>query len=284
MCRQPVGTIASRGRALRPTLADHGRSKVALVFVFMIQIPTAHAGGPPTTPHDRLVKYLADHPGGEAVNDNEISYGGGVFVVTLRPLGALGVPDCPSGWYCFYDKIDFGYPRGKLSACGRQDLANWGWQYRIESAHYNMSAGYVVFYYNDLPLFSVGVDNRTLSDVDPYRNLATVMTAPPFTDRRTLAIFDPLHLRRLVPSFQGALAAAHANIQPIITPQTVDAVHNFLDARPWPPDSGPRPGPRPLTFEQAHSDVQRRYGQFLARGPYQRPERHNVPDTPTSEA
>ncbi|MEV4488646.1 hypothetical protein AB0K04_00845 [Micromonospora coxensis] len=121
----------------------------------------------------QVAAYLAAHPGGVAINDNEISYGGGALVITLRaPERSYAVADCPWGWYCFYDRTDFGYPRGKLSSCGRQNLATWQWQFRVESAHYNMSSGSVTFSYYDTPLFSVGAGNRIRADASPYRNWA----------------------------------------------------------------------------------------------------------------
>lgn len=120
-----------------------------------------------------VAAYLAVHPGGTAISDNEISYQGGALVVTLRrPARTTGTADCPWGWYCFYEWPDFGYPRGRLSSCGWQNLATWSWQYRIESAHYNLSSGYVSFYYYDQWLFDVGAGNRVRSDAYPYRNRA----------------------------------------------------------------------------------------------------------------
>lgn len=97
--------------------------------------------------------------------------------------------------------------------------------------------------------------------------------APPFTDRRSLIIFDPMQLRRLAPSFQSALAAAHTNIAPVITPETVAQVLSLLAARPWPGGDHQEP-----TLEQARAEMQRGYRQFLTREPYLRPAEHNVPD------
>jgi hypothetical protein len=121
--------------------------------------------------------YLAANPGGRQINATEISYGDGAFIVTVVPqLGTFGVADCPSGWFCFYDGINFGYPRGKLSDCGWQDLGWWGWRNRTESVHYNMSTGSVSFINEtgsiDTVLFSVDTVHRTISDVYPYRNMA----------------------------------------------------------------------------------------------------------------
>lgn len=117
--------------------------------------------------------YLSTHPGGAMLNDNEVSYQGGEFVVTLRgPIGTQGTADCPAGWYCFYESPNFGYPRGRLADCGRQGLFTWSWQYRVESAHYNIVHGSAAFYYYDTRLFEVGAGNRVRSDAAPYRNWA----------------------------------------------------------------------------------------------------------------
>ncbi|MCW2881526.1 MAG: hypothetical protein JWQ95_5626 [Sphaerisporangium sp.] len=90
-------------------------------------------------------------PGGVQTSRNEISYGNGTFVVTYALPGqvtAAAVADCPSGWYCFYDGKSFGYPRGKLSSCGWQDLANWGWNDRTTSVH-NNTRWQVAYYEHD---------------------------------------------------------------------------------------------------------------------------------------
>ena len=95
--------------------------------------------------------------------------------------------------------------------------------------------------------------------------------APPFTDRRTLAIFDPLQLRRIAPGLQSALAAAACDPPPG-GPHVVAATLGFLAAQPWPASGYPDP-----TTEHVEAETQRRYQQFLARDPYVRPEENNVP-------
>src|SRR5262245_12370847 len=53
--------------------------------------------------------YLAANPGGRQINATEIAYDNGAFVVTVVPeAGILGVPDCPTGWFCFYDGVNYG--------------------------------------------------------------------------------------------------------------------------------------------------------------------------------
>jgi Peptidase inhibitor family I36 len=125
----------------------------------------------------RVDAYLAAHPGGVQINATEIAYGGGAFVVTVVRTGAaLSGPDCPAGWYCFYDGINYTYPRGRLSDCGFQRLSTWSWQDRVESAHYNLTTGSVVFIdetgSTDTTLFSVGTSHRAIADVGTARNRA----------------------------------------------------------------------------------------------------------------
>ncbi|WP_238015696.1 peptidase inhibitor family I36 protein [Dactylosporangium sp. AC04546] len=93
-----------------------------------------------------LARYLREHPGGIPTGPGTISYLGGALVVTLRqPASAQGSPDCPYGWFCFYDRPNWGYPRGKLSDCWYQNLATWYWQDRTESVHNNTGTS-VTFY------------------------------------------------------------------------------------------------------------------------------------------
>jgi hypothetical protein len=132
----------------------------------------APASAAPVRPE--VAGYLAVHPGGRLMNGNDISYAGGRFVVTVvAPRQESALVDCPSGWYCFYDRPAYGYPRGKLSSCGWQSLAAWGWQDRVESAYYNLSSGSVQFLDYGFPLFQIGVGARAIADVSPYRNRAT---------------------------------------------------------------------------------------------------------------
>jgi hypothetical protein len=71
------------------------------------------------------------------IAENEIAYDGGAFVMTFalpeQAITPLATADCPSGWFCFYDQASFGYPRGKLSDHGWQDLAPFGWSDRTET-------------------------------------------------------------------------------------------------------------------------------------------------------
>lgn len=50
------------------------------------------------------------------------------FVVTYAlpsstgPISVAASPDCPTGWFCFYDGAAYVYPRGRLSSCGFQGV------------------------------------------------------------------------------------------------------------------------------------------------------------------
>jgi len=138
---------------------------------------TAAPAGSGATVQRQVDVYLAAHPGGVQINSTEISYAGGAFVVTVvRPAGTFASPDCPAGWFCFYDRTNFNYPRGKLRDCGWQDLGWWGWRDRTESVHYNLSLGSVVFINEtgatDTAIFTVSTTKRTIADVYPNRNRA----------------------------------------------------------------------------------------------------------------
>lgn len=86
---------------------------------------------------------LQRFPDGMQIAENEVAYDGGAFVMTFalpeQAIAPRAAPDCPAGWFCFYDHPNFGYPRGKLSDRGWQDLASFGWSDRIESVHNNTS-------------------------------------------------------------------------------------------------------------------------------------------------
>jgi Peptidase inhibitor family I36 len=121
--------------------------------------------------------YLKAHPGGVQVGAADIAYSGGRFVVTVvRTDRTAATPDCPSGWFCFYDGVNYTYPRGKLSDCGAQDLGTWGWRNRTASVHYRSSSGSVTFINEtgatDTMLFTASTTRRTIPDVAPYRDMA----------------------------------------------------------------------------------------------------------------
>jgi hypothetical protein len=155
---------------------------LAVLSAIVTGATPARADKGPSSVDPRVSAYLAAHPGGQVISGNDISYGGGRFIVSVVPPAgaAAGVPDCPVGWFCFYEYINFGYPRGKLSDCGWQDLAYWNWQDRTESAHYNLNTGYTVFldhgsspqHTDDVRLFTVSATARTIADVGVHRNKA----------------------------------------------------------------------------------------------------------------
>jgi hypothetical protein len=132
------------------------------------------AGSAAAAPVDAgVAAYLAAHPGGRPLGGADIGYGGGLIVTVAAPPRQDALVDCPSGWFCFYDRPAYGYPRGKLSSCGWQSLATWGWQDRVESAYYNLSRGSVQFLDGGYGLFQIGVGYRAIADTSPYRNMAT---------------------------------------------------------------------------------------------------------------
>jgi ABC-type glycerol-3-phosphate transport system substrate-binding protein len=160
-------------------------SAALILALLLVGAPgAAHAGpsGDPASadPIEQLIEaYLAAHPGGVRINETELAYDGGTFIVGVAPstgVAMFAAPDCPNGWYCFYDGTNYAYPRGRLSDCGWQDLGNWGWRNRIESAHYNLSYGNTTFLdetgATDTKLFVISTSARTIADVSPHRNRA----------------------------------------------------------------------------------------------------------------
>ncbi|MEV8517054.1 peptidase inhibitor family I36 protein [Dactylosporangium sp. NPDC051484] len=153
-----------------PPLGD-GMWKTCAGFMAALALAGAAAAAPVGSD---VAAYLTAYPGGRPVGGSDISYAGGSFVVTVTaPRQQTALVDCPSGWFCFYDRPDYGYPRGKLSSCGWQSLASWGWQDRVESAYYNLSRGSVQFLDGGYGLFQIGVGARAIGDASPYRNMAT---------------------------------------------------------------------------------------------------------------
>lgn len=154
-----------------------------VLIAIAVTVPGTAAAAVPgldTDVQSQIDAYLAESPGGVQTNATEISYAGGAFVVTFaRPRGILAGPDCPAGWFCFYDGVNYGYPRGKLSSCGWQDLGFYGWSDRTESVHHNQAFGTVWFinhlsanHGSDVRLFFISTSVRARADVAPYRNMA----------------------------------------------------------------------------------------------------------------
>lgn len=127
----------------------------------------------------QIEKHLREHPGGRQISATEISYADRKAVITFTPaIGALAGADCPAGSYCFYEKINYGYPRLQLFSCGWSDLAWWGWQDRTESVHFNEPTGYLTLMNHgvypghtyDTQLFRFSTAYRTDPDLYPHGN------------------------------------------------------------------------------------------------------------------
>src|SRR4051794_7726359 len=89
----------------------------ATVVMATQALPAMAAARTPADAQTKITAYLAGHPGGTQINAREISYGALIVTVT-NDIGATAVADCPSGWFCFYEGINYTYPRGKLAGCG----------------------------------------------------------------------------------------------------------------------------------------------------------------------
>jgi hypothetical protein len=138
---------------------------------------TASAAAQPSSTQPAVAAYLAAHPGGRQISPSDIAYANGAFIVTVvRAAGAKAAADCPRNWFCFYDRVNFGYPRGRLSSCGWQDLGKYGWQNRTEAVHVNLPSKVSFLYHGsaadhsaDSTAFSIG-PFKSDSDVGSARN------------------------------------------------------------------------------------------------------------------
>lgn len=151
----------------------------AAIAILATTPATADAVDPAPSVQAQIDAYLAAAPDGIQINANEVSYGKGAMIVTFKrgTSTASLTPDCPSGWFCLYDRVNYSYPRARFQSCGWQDLYNWGWHDRTESVHYNMSTGWVSFinhggdnHSGDVQIFSISTGKRGIFDVAPYRN------------------------------------------------------------------------------------------------------------------
>ncbi|MEV6969243.1 peptidase inhibitor family I36 protein [Hamadaea sp. NPDC051192] len=140
--------------------------------------------GSPAELQRQVELQLKLYPGGEQTAANEVAYDNGKFVITFAQpadapdasgVGILGAPDCPSGWFCFYDYANYGYPRGKLSDCGAQDLSQYGWNDRAESQHNNTYTG--VSFFNHIGAFH---GYFSISSSDQELAFASSLTAANF--------------------------------------------------------------------------------------------------------
>jgi peptidase inhibitor family I36 len=187
-----LADLRRRGRWRSNTEEKNVRRKiiVALVALAVLAVPPPPAASAADDLLSRQATSAAElqsqidrqlqvAPGGKQTAPNEASYGDGRFIVTYALPGAArqAAPDCPSGWFCFYDGTGFGYPRGRLSDKGWQDLATWNWQDRTDSVHDNTNTA-VIFqnhtsggHVNDQALFCVPAYSW-ISDVSPFRNTA----------------------------------------------------------------------------------------------------------------
>jgi hypothetical protein len=178
---------AGLDRALLPAFGGMPmlRTVVLTALVVIVLVPTpAFAAPSPSAPtvQSKVDAEMAAHPGGKQTGPNQITYAGGLIVTVVPPSPntTQPKPDCPAGWFCFYDFVSFGYPRGQLSSCGWQDLATWKWQDRTESVHNNLPGGSVVYinhaagtsaHGSDVRLFEVGA-RQSIADLGGNKNIA----------------------------------------------------------------------------------------------------------------
>jgi hypothetical protein len=94
---------------------------------------------------------------------------------------------------------------------------------------------------------------------------------PPFTLRPTVAIFDPLQLRRLDPALRQAAAQARHSAPTGVSKAAVIAAVAHLATRAWTDLRRADP-----TREQAETEMHGRHREFLARSPFMRSEDNTI--------
>jgi Peptidase inhibitor family I36 len=109
-----------------------------------------------------IAQVLSDHPGGVLINENQIAWDDGKVVLTI-PNGRQPQPEeeqqnllgsvygCPSGWFCFYEHINFNTGtsgrRLQFSLCSTggvaQYLRDYGFENKTSSWVVNRSLNFV---------------------------------------------------------------------------------------------------------------------------------------------
>jgi hypothetical protein len=95
----------------------------------------------------KVVLVLPDHDAGDVSAEGDGSESSAVVGSSQALANAHG---CPSGFYCVYPNINFGGGRLQFSACGLNDLRNFGLGNQISSWVNN--GPHTVQAMNDLPL------------------------------------------------------------------------------------------------------------------------------------
>jgi peptidase inhibitor family I36 len=93
-----------------------GLLTLALLTAFLGLAVTTSADAQPqaaSSVQSQIAQLLHAHPGGVQISPTQIAWHGGSVVLTLSAAGSRTVTPnttwhgCPSGWYCFYQNIDF---------------------------------------------------------------------------------------------------------------------------------------------------------------------------------
>jgi len=115
------------------------------------------------TPRPEIAQALSEHPGGVQINKDQIAWNNGTVVLTIPsepqpaaqdskgPIALATVHGCPSGWFCFYQDINFNANtagrRLQFSDCSSggtaQFLTDYGFGNQTSSWVVNKSLGFV---------------------------------------------------------------------------------------------------------------------------------------------
>ncbi|TDD33088.1 hypothetical protein E1287_20530 [Actinomadura sp. KC06] len=95
------------------------------------------ASAAPDTSAQNQVNDQINRFGGVQTGPAEVSYGGGTAKVVFQ-TNVAGTPNCPSGWYCFYQEKNWDGRRLQFQDCGgSQSLEDYGFKNQASSRHNN---------------------------------------------------------------------------------------------------------------------------------------------------
>ncbi|QKW36269.1 peptidase inhibitor family I36 protein [Actinomadura sp. NAK00032] len=83
--------------------------------------------------------------GGTQTGPTEVTYGNGAAKVVFQK-NVAGTPNCPSGWYCFYQQKNWEDRRLQFQDCGgTQSLEDYGFKNQATSWHNNSTNKVTVY-------------------------------------------------------------------------------------------------------------------------------------------
>ncbi|GGV45844.1 hypothetical protein GCM10010182_82460 [Actinomadura cremea] len=141
-----------RKSAIR-TIAVTGATIGALTVGSALTSSSAVASTPGTSVQKQVDDQIRRH-GGKQTSPGEVSYNAGAVKLVIPGASArAGTPNCPGGWYCFYESEFYEGRRLQFQDCGtNQSLTDYGFGNSASSWH-NNSTNTVEVYDRDVTPF-----------------------------------------------------------------------------------------------------------------------------------